>query len=142
MPRSWKALPMPGWPGVMVKAPTHADFLDQEYDGGLFRFRRQEATEFLQATALLYGLTKDARLAPKDGDGTDLIQITQGGPHFEVWRYPKGLACKMPKGWTVYLPFNPADADIDEGPADHEEAAPTKAKGRAKRGDHAPGLDR
>lgn len=103
MPRTWKALPHPVKPDLQIKAPDFKTYTYQEDDAERFRLRRQDETEVNQAEALLKQLANDnPHIIP--------------GAKFEIWRYPQGLAAKLPSGWTVYLPFQPEGRAKPGGP--------------------------
>lgn len=117
MPKAWRALPHPDKPDVLIKAPDYKTFTFQEDDGDRFRLRRQEAAEAAQAEAMLRLLANDnPHIIP--------------GERFEIWRYPQGLAAKLPSGWTVMIPFA-ADRPKPGGPL--PKPAAKKAAPKAKK---------
>lgn len=103
MPKAWRALPHPDKPDVLIKAPDYKTFTFQEDDGDRFRLRRQDAAEAAQAEAMLKLLANDNPHIPP-------------GEKFEIWRYPQGLAAKLPSGWTVMIPFGPEGRPKPGGP--------------------------
>jgi hypothetical protein len=93
MPRQWKALPKPGDDRVLMKAPDYKTFMDQEDLGPTYRFLRDTTKQTEQAVAMLDALQGE------------LAEIPQG-QEFVVYRYPQGLGCRLPSGWTVMIPID------------------------------------
>lgn len=122
MPRAWKALPHPTDPALLLKAPDFKTFTFQEDDGDRFRLRRDAQKEAEQAIIMLKSLLSNDNPHIPPGD------------RFEIWRYPQGLAAKLPSGWTLYIPFNPGEERAKPGgPMPGPKAAKTATpKARAK----------
>lgn len=120
MPKAWRALPHPTDPNLLLKAPDFKTHTFQEDDGERFRLRREAAKEAEQAEAMLKSLLAN--------DNPNIPP----GHRFEIWRYPQGLAAKLPSGWTLYIPFNPGERAQPGGPMPgaivKKKAAPKRRK--------------
>lgn len=96
MAKSWRALPLPTDPRVLVKAPTFAIFEESEHalSQGHFFLPKKPHGEKDIAMALM--------------DSVEDIKALGLGEEFRLYRYAQGLGVRAPSGWTFMVPYDMA----------------------------------
>lgn len=117
MPRAWRALPYTANPRLLAKAPSYADFEQQEHQLKTYGMAMMPKEADLQAA-----------LAAAMMDAVENIRELPLGAEFTLYRYSQGLGVRTPSGWTFMVPY-----DMSAGkPVEKPEKAATKGNPRPR----------